>query len=236
VKAFGSDPLLAARVKAGPGVRVPGCWNGFELATRAILGQQITVRGATALAGRMVNQFGKRVSGPGGLTHIFPTPDVLAGAKLTSIGLTGARAETIRALAQAVVKGKIAFEGVLDSEAFLRSLMEIPGIGKWTAQYIAMRALGEPDAFPSSDLHLLRAAGLGSDRELEQRAEAWRPWRAYAAMYMWRVCESAALETDRLPQGLKRQPLRRSISTLPTILLRSADGTVTPLNLKQQPD
>src|SRR4029077_5776904 len=103
------------------------------------------------------------------------------------LGLTSARAETIRVLARAVRTGKIKFEGVVNSDDFLRSLCEIPGIGAWTAQYVAMRALGEPDAFPSSDLGLLRALSLGSAREVEQRAEPWRPWRAYAAMYLWRM-------------------------------------------------
>jgi DNA-3-methyladenine glycosylase II len=116
----------------------------------------------------------------------------LASAKLVDVGLTGARAETIRALARAVCSGKINFEGVIDSDAFLKRLCEIPGIGKWTAQYVAMRALGEPDAFPSSDLGLLRALSLGSARELEQRAEAWRPWRAYAAMYLWRMLSAGS--------------------------------------------
>jgi AraC family transcriptional regulator of adaptative response / DNA-3-methyladenine glycosylase II len=166
---------------------VPGSWNGFELAVRAILGQQVTVRGATSLAGRLTEQFGKKFTGPNGLTHLFPSAEALSNAKLTSIGLTGARAETIRALARAVANGKIKFEGVVDSEDFLRLLCEVPGIGAWTAQYIAMRALGEPDAFPSSDLGLLRSSGLGSARELESRAEPWRPWRAYAAMYLWRM-------------------------------------------------
>jgi AraC family transcriptional regulator, regulatory protein of adaptative response / DNA-3-methyladenine glycosylase II len=187
VPSLRSDPVLVTRVEADPGLRVPGCWNGFELAVRAILGQQITVKGATALAGRMVSSFGKPFSGSSGLTHLFPPPEALANAKLGDIGLTGARAETIRALARAVCGGKINFEGVVDSDAFLNRLCEIPGIGKWTAQYVAMRALGEPDAFPSSDLGLLRAMALGTTRELEQRAEGWRPWRAYAAMYLWKI-------------------------------------------------
>jgi AraC family transcriptional regulator of adaptative response / DNA-3-methyladenine glycosylase II len=187
VRSLRTDPLLAGLVKADPGLRVPGCWNGFELATRAILGQQITVKGATALAGRMVSSFGKPFSGAKGLTHLFPRPDVLADAKLTTIGLPGARAETIRALARAVCDKRIRFEGVVDSEAFLQRLCEIPGIGKWTAQYVAMRALAEPDAFPIGDLGLLRATALASSRELEHRAESWRPWRAYAAMYLWRM-------------------------------------------------
>jgi AraC family transcriptional regulator of adaptative response / DNA-3-methyladenine glycosylase II len=139
------------------------------------------------MAGRMVTAYGKAFDGPGGLTHLFPSPEVIAEAKLSEIGLTAARAETIRTLAGAVCNGKINFEGVVDSEAFLDRLCEIPGIGKWTAQYVAMRALGEPDAFPSSDLGLLRALALDTSRELEHRAEAWRPWRAYAAMYLWRI-------------------------------------------------
>ncbi len=187
VQSLKPDPLLVGLVKADPGLRVPGCWNGFELATRAILGQQITVKGATALAGRMISSFGKPFSGARGLTYLFPQPGVLADAKLASIGLPGARAETIRALARAVCDGRISFEGVVDSDAFLRRLCEIPGIGKWTAQYVAMRALAEPDAFPIGDLGLLRATAVGSSRELERRAEAWRPWRAYAAMYLWRI-------------------------------------------------
>ena len=187
VKALRGDAALSPGVQADPGIRVPGCWNGFELAVRAILGQQVTVRGATSLAGRLASKFGKKFDGPKGLTHLFPSPEALTSANLTAVGLTSARAETIRALARAVSSGKIKFEGVVDSEPFLRRLCEIPGIGAWTAQYVAMRALGEPDAFPSSDLGLLRALSLGSAREVERRAEPWRPWRAYAAMYLWRM-------------------------------------------------
>ena len=187
VQSLKSDATLVSSVDANPGLRVPGCWNGFELATRAILGQQITVKGATALAGRLASRFGKPFRAAGGLTHLFPAPEALADARLGDIGLTGARAETLRALARAVCAGQINFEGVVDSDAFLNRLSEIPGIGKWTAQYVAMRALGEPDAFPSSDLGLLRAMALKTSRELELCAEAWRPWRAYAAMYLWRM-------------------------------------------------
>ena len=186
VDTLGNDPALKDQLKAHPGLRVPGCWSGFELATRAILGQQITVKGATALAGRLVAKFGKPFNGPSGLTHLFPEPEVLASAKLAPIGLTAARAETIRALARAVCDGKINFAGIVDSDAFLSRLCEIPGIGKWTAHYVAMRALGEPDAFPSTDLGLLRAMNLTNSHELECRSESWRPWRAYAAMYPWR--------------------------------------------------
>ncbi len=193
-----TDPALAGRVETEPGLRVPGCWNGFELATRAILGQQITVKGATALAGRIARTFGRPFSATGSLTHVFPTPEVLAEARLTSVGLTRARAETIRALARAVCDGHISFEGITECDAFLARLCEIPGIGQWTAQYVAMRALGEPDAFPSGDLGLLRALELGSVRELERRAEAWRPWRAYAAMYLWNIASVCKTHGSKL--------------------------------------
>jgi AraC family transcriptional regulator of adaptative response / DNA-3-methyladenine glycosylase II len=212
VQSLKSDPVLAARVDADPGLRVPGCWDGFELATRAILGQQITVKGATALAGRMVSAFGQPCPGATGLTHLFPSPETLAGVKLADIGLTGARAETIRALARAVCAGKIKFEGVVDSDALLHRLCDIPGIGRWTAQYVAMRALGEPDAFPSADLGLLRALALGTGRELEQRAEAWRPWRAYAAMYLWRIA------SQRVPGESKssaRKTRKQTVASIP---------------------
>jgi AraC family transcriptional regulator, regulatory protein of adaptative response / DNA-3-methyladenine glycosylase II len=181
-----SDPLLTGRVKASPGLRIPGTWDGFELATRAILGQQVTVKGATTLAGRIARAFGRQFSPAAGLTHLFPPPEVLAEANLHNIGLPKARAETIRSLARAVCEGRLSFHGIASSEAITR-LREIPGIGKWTTEYIAMRALGEPDAFPSGDLALLRASGLPTFRELEKRADAWRPWRAYAAMFLWNV-------------------------------------------------
>ena len=204
VRGLKADPALRERVEADPGLRVPGCWNGFELAVRAILGQQITVKGATALAGRLVSKFGQPFSAASGLTHLFPPPEVLANAKLASIGLPRARAATIQALARAVCDGQIRFEGIVDSDAFLSRLCEIPGIGAWTAQYVAMRALREPDAFPSGDLGLLRALGLGNARELERRAEAWRPWRAYAAMYLWNTVGAGKIrEAKPVPSNKK---------------------------------
>jgi AraC family transcriptional regulator of adaptative response / DNA-3-methyladenine glycosylase II len=182
-----ADPVLAARIKAEPGLRVPGCWNGFELAVRAILGQQVSVKGATTLAGRLVKAFGEKFIGATDLTHVFPQPSALTDANFASIGLPRARSETIRSLARAVCDGLITFDGVVDSGEFLSRLCEIPGIGQWTAQYVAMRALGEPDAFPSTDLGLMRAMHLQSARELERLAEAWRPWRSYAAIHLWNI-------------------------------------------------
>jgi AraC family transcriptional regulator, regulatory protein of adaptative response / DNA-3-methyladenine glycosylase II len=182
-----TDPALAKRIEAAPGLRVPGCWNGFELTVRAILGQQISVKGATTLAGRLAKTYGEALSAGGNITHVFPIPQALSEANFAGVGLTSKRAETVRALARAVCSGRISFEAVADSAEFLDRLCEIPGIGKWTAQYVAMRALGEPDAFPSSDLGLLHALDLDSSRELELRAESWRPWRAYAAMHLWNM-------------------------------------------------
>ena len=170
---FAGDPLLAKRVEVRPGLRVPGAWNGFELGVRAILGQQISVRAASTLAGRIVRAFGDG--------QVFPAPNVLASAPLEECGITSARATTIRALASSDLE----WEGVGNSESFLERLRALRGIGSWTAQYIAMRALGEPDAFPAGDLILQRAAGCRSARELEARAEAWRPWRAYAVIQLW---------------------------------------------------
>jgi AraC family transcriptional regulator of adaptative response / DNA-3-methyladenine glycosylase II len=211
VRSLRTDPLLGRCVEANPGLRVPGCWNGFELATRAILGQQITVKGATALAGRIAKAYGRPFSTAGGLTHLFPSPEVLADADLASVGMPGARARTIRALARAVCDGQISFEGILESDAFLARLREIPGIGEWTAQYVAMRALGEPDAFPSSDLGLLRALAFVNSRELEQRAEAWRPWRAYAALYLWSIASERRVRGNKLvPSNTKEMTAEKT--------------------------
>ncbi len=182
---LGADPELQTRLRAKPGLRVPGSWDAFELTVRAVLGQQVTVKGATSLAGRIACKYGRSFDGPPGLTHLFPVASVLAAADLAGAGLTSRRAATIRTLAAAVRDGRLRLEAAADTQAFLAALREIPGIGTWTAQYVAMRALGEPDAFPSGDLGLLRALPMSGARELESRAESWRPWRAYAAMYLW---------------------------------------------------
>lgn len=175
--ALSRDATLAPRAAAHPGLRVPGAWDGFELAVRAILGQQVSVAGASTLAGRIVREFGERT----GDLYLFPTRSRLAYAPLEQCGLTRARAATIRSLAQS----NLAFSGIGETESFLDAFRALPGIGEWTAQYVAMRALSEPDAFPAGDLVLQRAADAKSARELDRMAESWRPWRAYAAMYLW---------------------------------------------------
>lgn len=187
-----TDADLAPLVRAYPGIRVPGAWDGFELAVRAILGQQVTVKGATTLAGRVARTFGEPLVGSGAdeLHMIFPTPQALANANLTRIGLPKARADAVRGLARAVAAGEVSFDTSVGLEACVRQLTQLPGIGEWTAQYVAMRALSLPDAFPATDLGLLRAAATGKRKltaaQLVARAEAWRPWRAYAAMYLWK--------------------------------------------------
>lgn len=181
---LGADRALALRIASQPGLRVPGCWNGFELAARAILGQQIETERAKVFAGRMVRAFGEPFCPANGLTHLFPTAQVLAGADLESIGLPRLQAEAIRALARAVGSGQISFEKVVDSDVFLTKLSELPGIGEYTAQWVAMRVLREPDAFPSADRDLASALALGNSGEFERRSLVWRPWRAYAAMYL----------------------------------------------------
>jgi AraC family transcriptional regulator, regulatory protein of adaptative response / DNA-3-methyladenine glycosylase II len=180
-----SDPALAPSVRAAPGIRVPGSWEGFELAVRAVLGQQISVPNATSLAGRIAKNFGLPFRPASQLTHLFPTPQALVEADLAKVGVTRARAETIRTLARAVCEKQICFQGIVETDVFLARLCGIPGIGNWTAQYVAMRALREPDAFPVGDVGLLRALNLADHKKLERRSQAWRPWRAYAAMYLW---------------------------------------------------
>ncbi len=191
---FRADPLLRGPLARHPGIRTPGAWDGFELAVRAILGQQISVRAATTIAGRIASMFGSPApEGRGAacgvrdaLDRLFPTPAQLASAEVERAGVMPARAETIRSLARHAANGSIAFGSCADASATVSALEALPGIGDWTAQYIAMRALGEPDAFPSGDLVLRRAAGNCSARELDRRSQAWRPWRAYAVMLLWR--------------------------------------------------
>ena len=186
---FASDPVLARLVAERPGLRVPGSWDGFEVGVRAILGQQVTVTGARTLAGRLVRELGTPVPGLSelGLTHTFPSAAVVADGSLAGVGLTGARITALGAFAAAVRDGDVRLDGSVSLEDFVASVVELPGLGDWTAQYLALR-LGEADAFPAGDLVLRKALGNGvvpTAREVEQRAEAWRPWRASAAIHLW---------------------------------------------------
>ena len=192
IEQLGGDESVGPLISIRPGLRVPGAWDGFELAVRAILGQQVTVKGATTLAGRLARTFGDALQEEdGGLEVIFPSAEVLLDADLESIGLPRTRAHAIRSLARAVAGGKLNLDSSRPPEEVMAQLSSLPGIGDWTAQYVALRALGDPDAFPSSDLGLLKAASNGRTRvrpaELREIAEAWRPWRGYAALHLWQM-------------------------------------------------
>ena len=185
------DATLAPLVAARPGLRVPGAWDGFELAVRAVLGQQITVAGAIRLAGALVQRFGARLEAPDrALTHVFPDPAVLAGADPAAMGMPRSRGAALLAVAAAVVADPRIFAAGRGLEEAVAQLRALPGIGEWTAQYIAMRQLREPDAFPAADIGLMRAMAdcdgvRPTARALLARAEGWRPWRAYAAQHLW---------------------------------------------------
>lgn len=186
------EPLLAMAIAQRPGLRVPGGWEGFEVAVRAVLGQQVSVAAATTLARRLVQAHGQPLQGmPEGLDRLFPAPATLVDAALEQIGLTRSRAATVRALALACVEGRLDFAPGQSLPAFIARCTALPGIGAWTAHYIALRALGQPDAFPAGDLVLqqrLAAPGARlSERQTELRSHAWRPWRAYAVLHLWHL-------------------------------------------------
>ena len=185
-----ADPMLAPLVTARPGLRVPGAINGFELAVRAILGQQISVAGARTLVGRLVAKLGTPLEqAQGGLTHYFPSPQTVVQADMQGLGLTGSRVAALQALAHAVEEEGLVLDRDADREQTRTRLQQIPGVGPWTAAYIAMRALGDPDAFPATDLGLRHAYEQHSlpidTKSIEQHAEQWRPWRAYAVHHLW---------------------------------------------------
>jgi AraC family transcriptional regulator, regulatory protein of adaptative response / DNA-3-methyladenine glycosylase II len=176
-----------------PGLRVPGAFDGFEMALRAILGQQISVKAATTFAARLTNRFGEPIVSPlPGLTHLTPTASVIAAAsvdELTRIGITQSRARSILAMAQAVARGSVTLDVAVSIDQALAKLKELPGIGDWTVQYFAMRVFGWPDAFPYCDLGILKALHTNKPRQALAMAESWRPWRAYAAMHLWKSLE-----------------------------------------------
>lgn len=196
--ALSVDPRLRALVARRPGLRLPSGWDGFEIAVRAILGQQVSVAAARTLAARVAQRFGQALPQPfgDGLEHLFPTPEALADADLAQIGLTRARADTVRTVARALLDGRVDFRVERTLDEFVARWVALPGIGPWTAHYIALRALGHPDAFPADDLVLQKALpedGVRmSAKALNARAEAWRPWRAYAVIQIWRDSMAAA--------------------------------------------
>lgn len=186
-----ADTVLEKLVRLQPGLRLPGIWDPFEAAIRAVVGQQVSVKGARTVLGRIVERTGPRFESAdhSGLSHFFPAAHELIVPDLGSIGLPQMRVRTIKALAEKVDQGRFSFTVKGSLADFIGELTRIPGVGDWTAQYIAMRAVGEPDAFPAGDLGIIKALSPGDTRltveQIRQRAEKWRPWRAYAASLFW---------------------------------------------------
>lgn len=182
------DTLLKQCIKHTPGLRIPGAWSGFEIALRAILGQQVSVKAATTLFGRFVTAFGWAIDEPfAELTHAAPDPARIAETPLHDIialGLTQRRAETVKLLATQVAQQKIDLDNHQD-HSVLENLLALPGIGPWTVQYIAMRTARDPNAIPQSDLGLMKVLGVTKPQQVIERAEKWQPWRAYGAMHLW---------------------------------------------------
>ncbi|MGH8746125.1 MAG: DNA-3-methyladenine glycosylase 2, partial [Burkholderiales bacterium] len=180
---------LGALAKSRPGLRVPGAFDGFELAVRAVLGQQITVAAARTLAGRFAAAFGEPLDTPfAGLTALFPSAQRIADlpyGRIAALGVPAARARTLVALSRAVAGSALELTPNADVDATLAKLRALPGVGEWTAQYIAMRALAWPDAFPHTDYGVMKAMKLTDPRRVLAAAQAWRPWRAYAVMHLW---------------------------------------------------
>jgi AraC family transcriptional regulator of adaptative response / DNA-3-methyladenine glycosylase II len=210
------DPRLA-RAMRGRTVRVPGAFDAFEAGVRALLGQQVSVAAARTLAGRLARAAGAPLAtADEALTHVFPTPAAVAAAPLESLGLTRARAAALRGFAAAVADGSLDLGAFLGLDDAVERLSARPGIGDWTAQYLAMRALGEPDAFPAGDLGvrqaLARAGRMPSEREVRARAERWRPWRAYAVLALWTE-PAGARAPARAPRPLPTSPRPRNGTT-----------------------
>ena len=191
------DTILAGAVARNPGLRVPGAFDGFEIAVRAILGQQITVKGATTLAGRFSEAFGEPVETPHpGLSRLSPTPQRVAAAQVedvAALGIVRTRAHSIVTLAEEVASGRLKLEAGAPPEATIKQLIALPGIGNWTAHYIAMRALRWPDAFPKEDLALRNSLAGVTAAQAEALSQAWRPWRSYATLHLWQSNAPPAL-------------------------------------------
>ncbi len=186
IDVLASTKSLRPLVRRVPGLRVPGAVDGPEMAVRAVLGQQVSVKGARTLASRLVKTYGRKLDQPNGeLTHLFPTSDAIAAASLEEIGMPATRRQTLRALATAIADGSVVLDPGVDRDATRAALLEIPGIGPWTASYLEMRALKNPDAFLPTDLGVIKAAEKLSIDDIAKTAEEWRPWRAYAVQYLW---------------------------------------------------
>lgn len=192
---FSKDPLLAPVISTYPGIRLPGAWDPFEFTVRAILGQQISVKAATTLAGRVAAVCGPGCAGayPDGLITFFPTAEEICRADLSAIGITAKRQATIQGLAGKIVAEQLSLSAEQGLKAFVDSMCELSGIGPWTAHYVAMRALKIADAFPDSDLGVRKAlrenGQMPTSKQAIARAEAWRPWRAYATLFLWKSLE-----------------------------------------------
>lgn len=196
---LGQDPALRPVLRKWPGLRVPGSVDGTEIAVRAILGQQVSVKGARTLAGRLVAAYGDELKKPSaGITHTFPSAERLADASLDEIGMPEARRRALRSVAGAISDGRVALDAGADRSETRDALLVISGIGPWTASYLQMRALHDPDAFLASDLGVVKgAAHLGIDGRLEVVSERWRPWRAYAVQYLWESLSDESLGRRR---------------------------------------
>lgn len=208
-RSLARDEALRPLLNAQPGLRVPGCWDGFEVTVRAILGQQVSVKSATTLVARIAERHGTAYRGSvAGLHRVFPSAEVLLPASLDGLGIVGARIAAIKSVAQQLVEGKLNISNSSDSATFVGDVCKIKGIGPWTAQYIALRSLNDPNAFPEADLILLRAAAaLDGDaqnrpeggiakvkaltvKQMIARAEIWQPWRAYVVFLLWKFYQS----------------------------------------------
>ena len=186
-----ADKQLRPLIKRNPGLRLPGAFDEFEIAVRAIVGQQVSVKGATTVMGVIAERYGSSSE----FGQVFPDAETLADLDPSSLPMPTKRAEAIRGLANSIALGELRFDA--DDQSFMETLLAIPGIGPWTAEYISMRARGNPDAFLEGDLVLKKAAaalfGCQHDRQIVERAENWRPWRGYAGMHLWRYAADQAL-------------------------------------------
>jgi len=208
--ALGDDPVLGQSVASAPGLRIPGCVDGDELAFRAVLGQQVSVVGARTIAGRLAEEHGRTLAGPSGsLTRVFPSAAVVAALKPEQLPMPGGRARAVLRLAAALASGEVSLDAGADRDSVAEQLLGIPGIGPWTVAYIRLRALGDPDAFLPSDLGVRRALesrGLpGDPRAAASMAEAWRPWRSYALQYLWSGRTTSGLNTANRRQMARKE-------------------------------